>query len=93
MAGASLNPNADPIIAEAVDGPPAVVNSPAPAFGLVDQNGTAVSLQNLRGKAVAVTFLDPVCVSDCPLIAQEFRQADGLLGSASAPRRIRRRRG
>ena len=93
MAGASLNPNADPIIAEAVDGPPAVVNSPAPAFGLVDQNGTAVSLQNLRGKAVAVTFLDPVCVSDCPLIAQELRQADGLLGSAAAPRRIRRRRG
>ena len=83
MAGASLNPNADPIIAEAVDGPPAVVNSPAPAFGLVDQNGTAVSLQNLRGKAVAVTFLDPVCVSDCPLIAQELRQADGLLGSAA----------
>jgi cytochrome oxidase Cu insertion factor (SCO1/SenC/PrrC family) len=83
MARASLNPNADPIIAEAVDGPPAVVNSPAPTFGLVDQNGTAVSLQNLRGKAVAVTFLDPVCVSDCPLIAQELRQADGLLGSAA----------
>jgi len=24
-----------------------------------------------------------VCVSDCPLIAQEFRQADGLLGSTA----------
>ena len=39
-----------------------------------------MSLRSLRGKAVAITFLDPVCVSDCPLIAQEFRQADSLLG-------------
>jgi cytochrome oxidase Cu insertion factor (SCO1/SenC/PrrC family) len=42
-----------------------------------------VSLRSLRGKAVAVTFLDPVCVSDCPLVAQEFRQADGLLGDTA----------
>jgi cytochrome oxidase Cu insertion factor (SCO1/SenC/PrrC family) len=83
MAAASVNPNADPIIAEAVDGPPGVVNTPAPRFRLVDQNGATVSLQSLRGKAVALTFLDPVCVSDCPLIAQEFRQADGLLGSTA----------
>ena len=27
-----------------------------------------------------LTFLDPVCVSDCPLIAQEFRQAGQMLG-------------
>ena len=27
-----------------------------------------------------LTFLDPVCVTDCPLIAQEFRQAGQLLG-------------
>jgi cytochrome oxidase Cu insertion factor (SCO1/SenC/PrrC family) len=30
---------------------------------------------------VALTFLDPVCTSDCPLIAQEFHQADERLGS------------
>ena len=30
---------------------------------------------------VLLTFLDPVCTSDCPLIAQEFRQADQLLGA------------
>jgi len=29
---------------------------------------------------VLLTFLDPVCVTDCPLIAQEFRQAGQLLG-------------
>jgi cytochrome oxidase Cu insertion factor (SCO1/SenC/PrrC family) len=83
MAAASVNPNADPIIAEAFDGPPTVVNTPAPQFRLVDQKGSTVSLASLHGKAVAVTFLDPVCTSDCPLIAQEFRQADGLLGAAA----------
>jgi len=83
MAAASVNPNADPIIAEAFGGPPGVVDTPAPPFRLVDQKGATVSLRGLRGKAVALTFLDPVCISDCPLIAQEFRQADGLLGAAA----------
>jgi len=40
-----------------------------------------VSLASLRGKTVLLTFLDPVCTSDCPLIAQEFRQADAMLGA------------
>jgi len=31
---------------------------------------------------VLLTFLDPVCVTDCPLIAQEFRQAGQLLGAS-----------
>ncbi len=83
MALASMNPNADPILAEAVDGTPDAVHLPAPAFQLTDQSGAAVSLQSLRGKAIAVTFLDPVCVSDCPIIAQEFREADRLLGASA----------
>jgi cytochrome oxidase Cu insertion factor (SCO1/SenC/PrrC family) len=37
----------------------------------------------LRGHVVALTFLDPVCTSDCPLIAQEFRQADERLATQS----------
>ncbi len=81
MAAASVNPNADPILAVAVDGTPNVVNVPAPAFGLVDQAGRRVSLSSLRGRTVALTFLDPVCTSDCPLIAQEFRGANALLGT------------
>ena len=32
---------------------------------------------------MALTFLDPVCTSDCPLIAQEFRQTDQRLGAAA----------
>jgi len=42
-----------------------------------------VSLASLHGKVVLLTFLDPVCVTDCPLEAQEFRQAGQLLGADS----------
>jgi len=83
MAAASVNPNADPILAVAVDGTPNIVNTPAPEFSLVDQDGRPVSLASLRGRTVALTFLDPVCTSDCPIIAQEFRGANGLLGADS----------
>ena len=83
MASASANPNADPIIAEAIAGSSATLNTPAPAFQLTDQNGTPVTLASLRGKAVLLTFLDPVCTTDCPLIAQEFREAGQLLGADS----------
>lgn len=83
MAVASTNPNADPIIAQAIDGTPNAVDVPAPNFTLTDQYGRQVSLASLRGKTIGLTFLDPVCVSDCPLIAQEFREADALLGSAA----------
>jgi len=40
-----------------------------------------VSLSSLRGKVVLLTFLDPVCTTDCPIIAQEFRAADSMLGA------------
>jgi cytochrome oxidase Cu insertion factor (SCO1/SenC/PrrC family) len=83
MALAQANPNADPIIAQAIDGNSAPLNYAAPAFTLTDQNGRQVSLASLRGKVVLLTFLDPVCTSDCPLIAQEFRQADQVLGARS----------
>ena len=66
---------------------------PAPQFTLTDQHGRTVSLASLRGHTVALTFLDPVCTSDCPLIAQEFRQTDLQLGAARAQRRLRRDRG
>jgi cytochrome oxidase Cu insertion factor (SCO1/SenC/PrrC family) len=83
MALAQANPNADPIIAQAIDGNSAPLNFAAPAFTLTDQDGRQVTLASLRGKVVLLTFLDPVCISDCPLIAQEFRQADQVLGARS----------
>jgi cytochrome oxidase Cu insertion factor (SCO1/SenC/PrrC family) len=80
MMAASASTTASPLIAEALDGSSAPLNFRAPAFQLTNQDGRQVSLASLRGKVVLLTFLDPVCTSDCPLIAQEFRQADQLLG-------------
>jgi protein SCO1/2 len=39
----------------------------APAFALRDQHGTAMSLAELRGHAVLLTFLDSVCKRECPI--------------------------
>jgi cytochrome oxidase Cu insertion factor (SCO1/SenC/PrrC family) len=84
MAAAQASRNADPILAEAIAGSSVPLNFPAKAFQLTDQHGRTVSLASLRGKVVLLTFLDPVCTTDCPLIAQEFRAAGQLLGAASA---------
>ena len=87
MAVASMDPNADPILAQAVDGTPNATDFRAPPFQLVDQAGRPVSLASLRGKTLVVTFLDPVCTTDCPVIARELVQADRLLGP-TARRRV-----
>jgi cytochrome oxidase Cu insertion factor (SCO1/SenC/PrrC family)/uncharacterized membrane protein len=52
----------------------------APAITLTDQNGVPFSLTSLRGKVVVLSFLDPVCTSDCPIEAQEIKQAADRLG-------------
>ena len=83
MAMAQASDNADPILAQAVDGDAAPLNVTAPSFTLTNQYGQPASLAGLRGKVVLLTFLDPVCTSDCPLIAQEFRQADQMLGGTA----------
>jgi cytochrome oxidase Cu insertion factor (SCO1/SenC/PrrC family) len=84
MAFAQASSTASPILAQAIDGSAASLNFAAPAFSLTDQAGNPVSLASLRGKVVLLTFLDPVCTSDCPLIAQEFRDADQLLGASAS---------
>ncbi len=83
MAFVATNANADAILTQAVNGPPQAENSPAPDFRLVDQFGQPISLTGLEGKTIAITLLDDVCTTDCPVIAQEFRQADRLLGPAA----------
>ena len=81
MAAAAVNRTADPILALAISGNSTSLNLPAPGFSLTDQNGRTVSLASLRGKVVLMTFLDPVCTTDCPIIAQEFKQAGQMLGA------------
>jgi cytochrome oxidase Cu insertion factor (SCO1/SenC/PrrC family) len=53
---------------------------PAPAVSLVDQNGANVTLDQLRGKVIVVTFFDANCQDACPVLADEIRQADAALG-------------
>jgi cytochrome oxidase Cu insertion factor (SCO1/SenC/PrrC family) len=84
MAFASVNPNADPIVAEALNGSSAPIDQPAPGFTLTSQTGHQVSLTSLRGKVLLMTFLDPVCTTDCPIIGQEFKAADTLLGAKAS---------
>jgi cytochrome oxidase Cu insertion factor (SCO1/SenC/PrrC family) len=81
MAAASVNRTADPILAEAIAGYSPPLNTPAPAFQLTDTRGRTVTLDSLRGKVVLLTFLDPVCTTDCPLIAHEFKATGAMLGA------------
>ncbi len=81
LAAAAVNPNADPIIAQSISGDSGLLDVPEYPLQLTDQNGRQVSLASLRGKVVLLTFLDPVCTTDCPIIGAEFRQAGVLLGA------------
>ena len=84
IASASVDPRTDPIVTEALNGDPLPLNSAAVPFTLVDQHGHVVTLASLRGRVVALTFLDPVCTTDCPVIARQFIAADQMLGDAAA---------
>lgn len=83
MASASLNRTADPILAEALAGYSPPLQEQAPGFRLTDQDGRTVTLASLRGKVVLLTFLDPVCTTDCALMGREFLQAGQLLAGES----------
>jgi len=81
MASAAADHSADPILALAIEGGSTSLDLPAPGFSLTDQDGQAITLASLHGKVVLMTFLDPVCTTDCPIIAQEFKQTGELLGA------------
>jgi len=84
MAVASVNRTADPIVAQAISETSGQFDTPASNFTLTSQEGRQVSLASLRGKVVLLTFLDPVCTTDCPIIAQEMRSADSMLGAKAS---------
>ncbi len=83
MVAASVDSRTDTDLAVAADGAPQPASGPAPDFRLVDQRDQPVTLASLRGYTVAMTFLDPVCTTDCPAIAQEFKVASQMLGSSA----------
>jgi protein SCO1/2 len=56
----------------------------APDFTLRDQTGATVSLSGLRGKVIALTFLDTQCQNLCPLQANLLASAQSDLGSRAS---------
>jgi len=83
LALAATQPTATTLLASSIDGPatPVPGNLRPPDVHLIDQDSRPMSFASLRGRVVLMTYLDPVCNSDCPIIAQEFKQADRLLGA------------
>jgi protein SCO1/2 len=53
---------------------------PAPAFSLTTQEGARLSLTDLRGKVVAVTFLYASCADTCPLLTAKLAGLQARLG-------------
>src|SRR5262249_20465172 len=56
------------------------VIGPAPNFTLTSQEGKPVSLTDLRGKVVAVTFIYTECPDICPLLTQKMVEVQDELG-------------
>lgn len=53
---------------------------PAPDFTLSDQDGERVTMRELRGQPVIVTFLYTTCEETCPTQAQQIKGAFDTLG-------------
>jgi cytochrome oxidase Cu insertion factor (SCO1/SenC/PrrC family) len=73
--------DASAVAADSGGGVLSIPDRPAPPFSLTDQDNRAVSSTSLHGKLTLVTFLDPVCSDDCPIIANQLAIADRELGA------------
>jgi protein SCO1 len=56
---------------------------PATDFSLTDQNGKPMSVLALRGRVLAITFLDSHCKQLCPLAGDQLGQAQRVLGNTA----------
>src|SRR5262252_8062405 len=54
---------------------------PAPEFSLTTQAGARLSLRDLRGKVVAVTFIYASCADTCPLLTAKLAGLQARLGT------------
>jgi cytochrome oxidase Cu insertion factor (SCO1/SenC/PrrC family) len=76
-ASAVSSPEATQFLAQ--DGPAQAVTTTAPGFTLTDQFNKSYSLKGHKGYYTLLTFLDPVCWTDCPLLASQLRQVRAQL--------------
>ena len=70
--------------ATATDALPVI--GPAPPFALTAQDGRRVSLGELRGKVVVVTFIYASCADTCPLLTAKMAGLQTRLGADFGPR-------
>ncbi len=56
----------------------------APRFSLLDARGRSLSLSQLRGSVVVLSFFDARCDDICPVLAGELRRAHADLGKDAA---------
>ena len=61
-----------------------LVNKPAPPFSLTDASGRRFSLAGFKGKAVVLTFIDPVCYDTCVVMSKEIVNAVDSLGAQAS---------
>lgn len=57
-------------------------NEPAPAFTLTSQDAKRVSLKDLRGTPVVLTFLYTTCTNVCPLLLHTMTSSEQRLSQA-----------
>lgn len=58
--------------------------TPAPDFTLTDQNSQTRTMASLQGQVVVLYFMDVKCTDICPLVGQEFINAQKLLGAQAS---------
>ena len=54
---------------------------PAPEFTLTKQDGKRLALKDLRGKALAITFIFASCADTCPLLTAKMAGIQDRLGT------------
>ena len=62
------------------------VVGPAPEFVLTTQSGERLSLTDLRGKVLAVTFIYATCKDTCPILTAKMATLQQRLGADFGPR-------
>lgn len=61
---------------------------PAPQFALRDQRGRLVSLNELQGRTIVLTFLDSLCKEACPVEGRMLAAAVRQVPQAQRPRLV-----
>ncbi len=74
---------AEPSLFLAQNGQASAADSPAAPFTLTDQFDHAYTLGEHHGRYTLLAFLDPVCWTDCPLLAAQLKAVRADLGASA----------